>query len=141
MAEVDVNQVATALNLTPRRVNQLVTNDGMPQVARGVYDLGKCMHWYIRYLQTALQRRSVTDGDGVTSLTAERVRSTRESADKAALDNALRRGELVEVARVTQLINEIPLAMIQAHRTITNRCAHEFASISDANRIRERFAE
>jgi len=47
---VDVTKVASALNLDPRRVQQLV-QEGMPRMSRGQYDPVKYMVWYIRYLQ------------------------------------------------------------------------------------------
>ena len=53
---VKVDEVARALNLTPRRVQQL-RSEGLPSVGRGQYELGPCMAWYIRYLQAALEKR------------------------------------------------------------------------------------
>lgn len=57
MAAVGVNQLAQFFNLTPRRVQMLVANDGMPQESRGRYDLLKCAAWYIRYLQGVESKR------------------------------------------------------------------------------------
>jgi phage terminase Nu1 subunit (DNA packaging protein) len=103
MASANVDQVATALNITPRRVQQLV-KEGMPQAARGQYDLGVCMHWFIRFLQQAVQRRSTSDGESMHSLTSERIRQAGQSADKQALENAVRRGELVSAPYVVEVM-------------------------------------
>jgi len=62
-ASANVEQVAKALNVTVRRVNQLV-HEGMPRAERGVYDLGACMLWYIRYLQKALAKKATMGEDG-----------------------------------------------------------------------------
>lgn len=58
---VGVDKVARTLNLTPRRVQQLV-QEGLPREAKGQYDLGKCTLWYIRYLQTRQAEGSIESG-------------------------------------------------------------------------------
>lgn len=56
MAIVNRDQLAKALNVSVRRVNQLA-QEGLPQIDRGRYDLGGCYYFYVRYLQKALARR------------------------------------------------------------------------------------
>jgi phage terminase Nu1 subunit (DNA packaging protein) len=64
MRLVPVGKLADALNVTPRRVQQLVA-DGMPKAKRGRYDLTACLEWYVRFLQNAVeQRQALTDGPG-----------------------------------------------------------------------------
>ncbi|HZV93216.1 MAG TPA: hypothetical protein VFF72_08360 [Caldimonas sp.] len=89
MAEVDVYALAKAMNLTPRRVYQL-RHEGLPAVKPGRYDLGRCLWWYIRYLQAAVERQNGTPNGGL-SLTAERARLAREQANRLALQNEERR--------------------------------------------------
>ncbi len=60
MATVNGGRLSEALNVTVRRVQQLV-KEGLPQVDRNRYDLGQCYFWYVRYLQKALQRRENVD--------------------------------------------------------------------------------
>ena len=62
MPIVDVERVAQALNLDARRVQQLVKL-GMPKEGRGQYDAVKCLLWYIRYLQAALEKKRTPDHD------------------------------------------------------------------------------
>lgn len=140
MAEVDVTQVAQFMNVSVRRVQQLV-QEGMPQISRGRYDLGRCLHWYIRWLQNALERRSIADSSGVTSLTAERVKLAREAAQAAALANQKRRGEVVDAKWILGMLQRLPVAMHEGHTTVINRCPHEFAVSGDPQRIKERLAE
>ena len=59
MALVSVESVAGAMDLDPRRVQQLAVREGMPKAGRGRYDLGKCMAWYIRYLHAKIGRAHV----------------------------------------------------------------------------------
>ncbi|HEY6184421.1 MAG TPA: hypothetical protein VIW67_19405, partial [Terriglobales bacterium] len=80
MPTVSVSRVAQALNLSEQRVQQLV-KEGMPREARGQYDPIKCMYFYIRYLQAALEKRLVPMADGgYVAEREERVRLLRADA-------------------------------------------------------------
>jgi hypothetical protein len=59
MPTVDVTKVVKFLNVTPRRVQQLV-KEGMPRDARGQYNPIKCGAWYVRYLQAAIEKKTFT---------------------------------------------------------------------------------
>jgi phage terminase Nu1 subunit (DNA packaging protein) len=60
MALVGGAQLAKAMNVTLRRVQQLVA-DGMPKKSEGRYDLVPCLEFYVRFLQAAVaQRQSLT---------------------------------------------------------------------------------
>lgn len=99
---VDVQAVAKALNLTPRRVQQLKA-EGMPSIGRGQYELGPCMAWYIRYLQSKLDKLGPNTNPETPDLLVEKTRLAKEQGDKIALENAIKRGQLVytdEVSRV-----------------------------------------
>lgn len=99
---VAVEEVARALNLTPRRVQQLKA-EGLPTVGRGQYELGPCMAWYIRYLQSKLDKLGPNTNPETPDLLVEKTRLAKEQGDKIALENAIKRGQLVyadEVSRV-----------------------------------------
>jgi phage terminase Nu1 subunit (DNA packaging protein) len=98
MATVDVGKVASALNLSKQRVQQLV-QEGLPREARGRYDAIKCMLWYVRYLQGALEKRAMpTLDDGFSNERAERVRLLRAHADLREMELASQRSLYVSVA-------------------------------------------
>lgn len=65
----------------------------------------------------------------------------REQAEKFALENAKTRGELIDAGVVNQVLTSICSAVNTQFKTIQARCTHEFAGISDPQRIRERFGE
>jgi phage terminase Nu1 subunit (DNA packaging protein) len=88
-----VDRVAHALNLTPQRVQQLV-KEGLPRGARGEYELGACMAWYIRYLQAAIERRS-SGGAPATSLAAARTSQARARTERMHAQNVQARGEVI----------------------------------------------
>lgn len=99
MALVGSPQIANALNLTKRRVEQLV-HEGLPREERGKYDLGKCMLWYIRYLQTALEKKGVaglTDGEGAAQIKVERARLLKADASLREIELATKRGQVIEI--------------------------------------------
>jgi len=112
MAVVSVEKVAQAMNITPRRVQQLV-DEGMPRQAHGAYDLGQCMAWYIRYLQEALERRDPAHLDNITAaLRTERQRLTKAQADLAESELAQRQRSLVPIA----MCEEAMVSMIASAR-------------------------
>jgi phage terminase Nu1 subunit (DNA packaging protein) len=102
MAGANVETIAKALNITPRRVQQLV-NDGMPRGKRGEYDLGACLVWYVRFLQRALEARHDPETrDDSAELMRDRGRLARAQADKTEIENAVRCGELSVTARIVE---------------------------------------
>jgi phage terminase Nu1 subunit (DNA packaging protein) len=97
MALVDVRKLASAMNVTTRRVAQLV-HEGMPREERGRYELGKCLLWYVRYLQNALEHRAVQTPDGeVSSLREERLALLRLDRELREIELAEKRGQLVAI--------------------------------------------
>jgi phage terminase Nu1 subunit (DNA packaging protein) len=97
MATVGVDKVASALNLTPQRVQQLV-KEGLPREARGRYDAVKCMLWYVRYLQSILEKRSTPDIDGGSSgERVARVRLLRAQADLREMELARVQSQYIPV--------------------------------------------
>jgi len=97
MPSVSVAAVAKALNVTTRRVQQLI-DEGMPREARGKYDLGKCMLWYIRFLQEALTKKTpVNDTAEAQDLKKERAGLTKAQKEMAELELAEKRADLISV--------------------------------------------
>lgn len=96
---VNIAAIANALNLTTRRIHQLKA-EGLPTVGRGQYELGPCMAWYIRYLQGKLEKMGPNMNSDTPDLIAERTRLAKEQGDKLAIENSIKRGELVYVSDV-----------------------------------------
>jgi len=95
MAQLTAQEIAKSLNVSLRRVHQLVT-DGMPKAERGRFDGTTCLEWYVRHLQRAVQHRESLTG----KTTAERVRVARvellnAQKDKLTRENAEALGQLV----------------------------------------------
>lgn len=125
MPLADVERVAQALNLTPQRVQQLV-KEGMPKEARGQYDAVKCMLWYIRYLQAALEKKSVPMLDGgYAGEREERVRLIRADADLREIELAKERGLLVALPDVEHMLTDLVLTTKARILAIAPRLAPE----------------
>ena len=54
---VSAAELAKHLDLTPRRIQQLVA-EGMPRTTRGRYDVASCRAWYVQHLRRAARRQS-----------------------------------------------------------------------------------
>jgi phage terminase Nu1 subunit (DNA packaging protein) len=109
MPTVNAEKVAQALNLTEQRVHQLV-REGLPKEGRGQFDAVKCMLFYVRYLQKALEKRAVRTLDGrYLGEREERVRLLRADADLREIELAKQRSQLVSIADVEQAMTDLIL--------------------------------
>ena len=91
------NEFAALLGITRQRVNELAREGVIPKAGRGQFDPAIAVPTYCAWLRDAPERRG-----GDTDLKAEKLRLTREQADKAALANELTRGSMVPAAEVEQ---------------------------------------
>lgn len=137
---VNVEAIAKALNLTTRRVHQLKA-EGLPTVGRGQYELGPCMAWYIRYLQNALEKRGPNVNPDTPDLLAEKTRLAREQGDKLAIENSIKRGELVYVNDVVQTWADHIASARAKLLAMPTKLAPQLVSQSNANVIASRIRE
>lgn len=54
--------MAKLLNITDRRLQQLVEDEHMPRIGRGIYEIVPCVHWYIAYVEARTQGRLGDEG-------------------------------------------------------------------------------
>lgn len=104
----DRDRLAKALNLGPRRVNQLV-KEGMPRESRGTYDLGACTLWYIRYLQEAIDKKTVTADDEYLGLNDQRVRALRANAELKEMEVAHKRSTTAKLTDIRLALSDLVL--------------------------------
>jgi hypothetical protein len=100
--------VATACNLTIRRVNQLAREGVLPREARGTYSLGACLVAYIRYLQKAMVGKSTFHADGTITNTAQlraRLLDVRIARQELALARA--RHETVTIMEFEEVLSDL----------------------------------
>lgn len=123
MANVGVEKVSKALNVTVRRVQQLA-QEGMPRDGRGKYDLAQCMLWYIRYLQNVIDKRESPQGSIGDSLRTQRERLISAQADREELELAKLRGELIPASLFEQLMSKQITSARQRLLTLPGNVAH-----------------
>lgn len=104
-----VKQVAALLDLTPRRVQQLVADGTLPgPVSRGSYDLVGCVHGYVRWL------REQADGKKADSARSDWLtRKTAAQARLAELEVEREQGRLISIDDVDRMLSE-PLERVRA---------------------------
>jgi phage terminase Nu1 subunit (DNA packaging protein) len=125
MPTVDVRKIASLLNLDKRRVQQLV-EEGMPREARGQYDPVKCMLWYIRYLQSVIEKKSVPTLDGgFVGEREERVRLLRAHADLREIELAKERALLMAIPDVEAMLTDLKVTTTARIMAIPPRLAPE----------------
>lgn len=120
---------------------QLATLTGRPAstvhewTARGLKSVKRGRH---RIVRTADLIRFLAARDEPGS---QRERLAKEQADKIALENARRRGELILVEHVEELFTTLAAELAARHDAVPGRVANEFAGISDAAVIRQRLLD
>ena len=82
--------MAKLLELTPRRLQQLVAEGVIPRAQRGRYELIPVVQGYVRYLRS----RAIA-GDGQGGDPGDRARLVRAKADIAEMEAERMRGNLV----------------------------------------------
>lgn len=104
---VPVSTLAKLFNLTSVRVQQLAADGIIQKSGRGQYDLWPSVRAYIAYLQERKVNQWDSDTADPTEIKKQQLRRTKEEADKLELANARTRGELVEVAKVKRLGEQV----------------------------------
>lgn len=88
--------VADWLGISSRRVKDLRAEGVLPGIAGEKYDLRACVTAYCRHMRPTTGRAASGGSGAVETFDAARIRLLNEQADKLAMENERRRGELVE---------------------------------------------
>ena len=120
---VKVQEIAQLLDITDRRVRQLVSEGIIPRPVRGVYHAVNCIHGYIHYL------RGLAEGSGEATLTDERTRLIHNQADLAEIDLMKARGELIPTSKARGAWTVVIQGIRQKLLAIPTRLAARVASV------------
>lgn len=127
------SELAAFLGISDRRVRQLQGEGVLPVAGRGDLDLRACTLAYLDHLrELAAGRRS--DG-GEFDLIAERARLAKEQADKYAMENAVRRRELVNIRDVAEIVGEEYAEVRNGLLELPGRLAQPLAYETDPAKI------
>ena len=129
MPQSNVDQISDALNVSTRRVHQLVAA-GMPRAARGRYDTDACLRWYVRFLQRAVEHReSLTEKSSTDAVRTQRARLLDARASSEEISLAEKRGELVPLAAVEEMMSGMILQSRQQLLQLPSRVAPELEGL------------
>ena len=131
---LSIKEVAAVLNLTVRRVQQLV-QEGLPKKFRGRYDQDECTGWYIRYLQAVVEKKAIVDEGGKMFATehAERLRLLRAETDLREIELSRERSHLVSIDEVDKALMELAVTTEGRILAIAPRLALEI--VGETSRI------
>jgi phage terminase Nu1 subunit (DNA packaging protein) len=122
---VDVNQVASLLNLTPRRIQQLSKDGVIPKPERGRYHLAGCIRGYIAFLQKSVDAAKAKAAQPViVDLQRERARKTAAEAELAEMELAVRRGDFVAVSDYEAALARVLDRLMARLRAMPVRLSH-----------------
>jgi phage terminase Nu1 subunit (DNA packaging protein) len=102
---VSYEDLARVMDVAPKSVADLVAK-GMPHEARGQYDVGRCLAWYVRFLHAQMTRRGITEEErnsGV-NLRVERHRLLKIQADLGELDLLERQRKVIPIEAYEKLV-------------------------------------
>jgi phage terminase Nu1 subunit (DNA packaging protein) len=103
---VSYEDLARVMDVAPKSIADLV-GKGMPHEARGQYDVGRCLAWYVRFLHAQMTRRGITEEErnsGV-NLRVERHRLLKIQGDLAELEFDERIGQLIPISLYEKLVS------------------------------------
>lgn len=90
-------QIAQALDVSTKMVNDLIARGTITKKPRGQYDVEEATREYIRHIREVAAGRLRA---GELDLAEERARLAKEQADAKEMDNEILRGDLVYISDV-----------------------------------------
>ena len=140
MSVVNQTQLCEILGKTAKTLNAWV-DAGMPVLRRGghgspnEYETADVIAWMI---QREIGKLAVHDDGQVYNFEAEKARLTHEQAEKVAMENMVRRGQLLEADRVAALWATIITNAKQRFLAIPSKVAPLVLGAKTAPEIQER---
>lgn len=127
---VRLHTIATILGMTENAVILAVRNLGMPKIARGSYPLLDCVNWYIEYLM----RSGNIDESDIHEERKKLIVSQRQRVD---LDNAQKRGELIDAESVGEVLNRVASITSTLIDGLSPRVSSKVSNMTDAKEIQQ----
>ena len=129
-----ITVIARLLDLSERRVQQLVRDGVIPKAERGRYEFVGAVRGYVRYLRDLVLKSETGGADYAT----ERARLVKARADLAEMEAARMRGALLAAPEVTAAWTEIVALMRARLLVLPDKLApliHETTSIAEARGV------
>lgn len=129
MANLD--QISSLLNVSPRWINRMVKEEGMPRSGRGEYDAKACVHWYINKL------KAQAEGKGSETFNEAKTRLTVSQANKKEFEYQVLHGEFIKITTVVNLVVDYIHRNKAKTRSIPDKWTHSFVGLEDELEIRK----
>ena len=129
---------AKLFDLSERRIQQLAKDGIIPKPVAGKYALVGVVRRYVKYLQTRAQGRPEATYTDPTDIRCERKRLIKAQADNAECEHQIKRGELVALAVVEELLNEVAVLYGASLDALPGRLAQELAGLSEPSLIKNK---
>jgi phage terminase Nu1 subunit (DNA packaging protein) len=126
-----VDAIAKLLNLTPRRIRQLVAEGVIPRAERGRYDLTRCVRGYVKFLQER------AEGAEPNEMSDERVRLVAAQADHEELKVAELQAALLPRDGVLDAWQQLRAAFSAICRAMPPKLSARLAVIQDRRHIQD----
>ncbi|MCA9362639.1 terminase small subunit, Nu1 [Candidatus Kaiserbacteria bacterium] len=123
--------VAKILNISERRIQQLVKDGILPKAQRGKYDLVGCVQSYIGYLQ----ERAYGQGAEAKDTQHERARLLKAQADKTELEVAVLRKALLPAEAVEEAWIGVLSAFKARMLSLPTKAAQYVAHLTDPSSV------
>lgn len=131
-----VEAIGKLLNLTPRRIQQLVREGVIPRAERGKYDLIRTIRGYVKYLQERAEGRGVE----TTDLHGERTRLLRAQANKTEFEVASLQRALLPFDEVVAAWESLVAAFRAKCLALPSRLAPQLAAVNEIREIQNHIA-
>jgi phage terminase Nu1 subunit (DNA packaging protein) len=126
-----LDTISKLLDLTPRRVNQLVNEGVLPRAERGRYELVPVVQAYIRYL-----REKALKGDIGDDYTTHRARLVKARADLLEMEREQMSGQLIPAADVQTSWTQVLTACRAKLLSIPTKTAPEVFAADNINDVK-----
>ena len=123
---------AKLFDLSERRIQQLAKDGIIPKSVNGNYEFVGVVRGYVKYLQARAAGRQDAHYTDPTDIRLERKRLIKAQADNAECEHQIKRGALVALDIVEQVLNEVAVLYGSSLDALSGRLAQELAGISDA---------
>ena len=128
--KVSGKELAAVLGITPRYVRMIVKAGHITAVDEATYILGDAVQGFVRY-----QKEQAKDDSPEK---AEAARLKKEQADRLAMENEIRRRNVVRVDEVRQVLGPVFIALRQALLAIPTRVSALIATSDSEKDIHKR---
>ena len=121
-------EAAAHLDLSVQALQDLIKRKVLPKAERGQIDLDLYRIAYLRHLRSIAAGHKADPTDEGPSIVDERARLAKAQAERAEMENELRRGELVEIEKVDTAVMATLHRVRTRYLTIPSKLAPVVAS-------------